>query len=76
MPTVGIAAPVWGDVEQLGGLGDRLGTGLDHAGRPTPEVGLDAATTGLPLLSVWVGRVIGSTEPALATCVDNSALVN
>jgi hypothetical protein len=52
-----------GDVAQLGGLGDRFGTGLDIAGRPSPEVGLDAATTGLPLLSVWVGRVIGSTEP-------------
>jgi hypothetical protein len=58
------AAPVCGEVGQLGGLGDRLGTELDIAGQPAPEVGLDARNHGLALLlSVRVGRVIGSTEP-------------
>jgi hypothetical protein len=66
MPMVGSAAPVWGDVAQLDGLGDRLGTGLDMAGQPSPEVGLDARNHRLPLLSVRVGRVIGSTEPAIS----------
>jgi hypothetical protein len=64
-PNGGSAAPVWGDVVQLGGLGDRLGTGLvDLAGQPAPEVGLDARNHGL--LAVRVGRVIGSTELALS----------
>src|SRR4029453_3741224 len=38
---MGSAAPVGGDVAQFGGLGDRLGTGLDVAGQPSPEVGVD-----------------------------------
>jgi hypothetical protein len=39
-----------------------LGTGLDIAGRPSPEVGVDAAITGAA--AVCEGRqVIGSTDP-------------
>jgi hypothetical protein len=54
---------VCGEVGQFGGLGDRLGAELDIAGQPAPEVGLDARNHGLALLlSVRVGRVIGSTE--------------
>jgi hypothetical protein len=37
---------------------------VDLAGEPSPEVGLDARNHGL--LSVRVGRVIGSTELALS----------
>ena len=63
MPMVGSAAP---DVAQLDGLGDRLGTGLDTAGRSSPRGGLDVRNHRLPLLSVRVGGVIGSTEPAIS----------
>jgi predicted transposase YbfD/YdcC len=49
----GVSRAGVGDVAQLGGLGDRLGTGLDIAGRPSPEVWCRGpATTGRPLLSV------------------------
>jgi hypothetical protein len=64
MPTVGSAAPVWGDVEQLGGLGDRLGTGLDTAAGHRPRFGVDARNHWL--LSVRAGRVIGSTRLAIS----------
>jgi hypothetical protein len=53
MPTVGSAAPVCGEVGQLGGLG--------------AEPDIAARNHGLALLlSVRVGRVIGSTEPKLS----------
>jgi hypothetical protein len=62
---VGSAAPVWGDVAQLDGLGDRLGTGLDMAGH-RPEVVSTSATHRSAAAVGRVGRVIGSTEPALS----------
>jgi hypothetical protein len=53
------------DVAQLGGLGDGLGTGLEIAGRPSPE-GVDARHHRAAA-AVGEGRqVIGSTEAALS----------